>query len=255
MKISLRIIGILGVVLFTTIFAFTYGMPGTVEESVKGFVKGQVETEIKEKYANSKASSLEERALLIAKGLGYEEQQIRDNINNKLPEKIAEVIASLCGYDCEKKKQLTKSITAGYMERIANIHVAQQKLGNLIKGKYLEILGNLRTDLRIFLGSNAVMFTILLLISFLKPKAIAHLYLPAAFLLVSTVASSAIYIFGQSWFYTILYNDYMGFSYLAYIGVIFGFLMDVTFNKAHVTTNVINGILDTVGSALSVTPC
>jgi len=46
----------------------------------------------------------------------------------------------------------------------------------------------------------------------------------------------------------------MGFGYLAYIGVIFGFLMDVAFNKARVTTEIINGILNAIGSAVSVAP-
>ncbi len=67
--------------------------------------------------------------------------------------------------------------------------------------------------MRIFFGSNAVMFLILLAISLLKPKAVAHLFLPGVFLLVATISASAIYLFGQDWFYTILYNDYMGFGF------------------------------------------
>jgi hypothetical protein len=99
------------------------------------------------------------------------------------------------------------------------------------------------------------MFLFLLVVSFAKPKAIAHLFLPGVLLLSATVLASAIYIFGQDWFYTILYNDYMGFSYLAYIAVIFGILLDIALNKARVTTEVINGIANAVGSAFSVLPC
>lgn len=255
MKISIRIIGLLGLLLFSSLFGLTYGMPEAIEESAKGFVQLQIEKEIKEKYQKSTLSTLTDKSRLIANDLGYEEQQIRENIKNKLPEIIADFIALSCGYDCEKKKALTKSITAGYVERIAHIQIAQQTLGEIIKGKYIEIVGNLRADLRIFLGINSIMFILLLLISFLKPKAIAQLYLPGIFLHISTVASSCIYIFGQDWFYTILYNDYMGFGYLAYIGIIFGFLMDVAFNKASVTTEIINGILNAIGSAFSVAPC
>jgi hypothetical protein len=255
MKISLRIIGVFGLSLFALLFLVTFGVPDAIEESAKGFVKKQIGKEVREKYTDSRASSFADKALQIAGGLGYEEKRIRDDLKNNLPEKIASVVAEMCGYDCEKKKALAKSIASGYIERIANLQVAQQSLGNIIKGKYIEIVSNLRSDLRIFLGSNAVMFLILLLISFLKPKAISHLFLPGAFLLVATIAASAIYMFGQDWFYTILYNDYMGFGYLAYIGVIFGFLMDVAFNKARVTTEIINGILNAIGSALSVAPC
>jgi len=253
--LSLQIIGALGLILSSLLFAVTFGLPDAVAESAKGFVKMQIERELREQYLDSRAASLADKALKIANSLGYEEQQIRENIKNELPEKIASVIASMCGYDCEKKKALALSITTGYLERIANIEIAQQRLGEIIKGKYLEIVKNLRTDLRIFLGTNAVMFLILLAISLLKPKAIAHLYLPGVFLLISTVTASVIYIFGQDWFYAILYNDYMGFGYLAYISLIFGFLIDVAFNKARVTAEIINGILNAVGSALSVVPC
>ncbi|MES9852460.1 MAG: hypothetical protein ABW170_11575 [Candidatus Thiodiazotropha sp. L084R] len=255
MKISLRLIGIIGFSLFTVLFWFTFGVPDAFEESAKGFVKSQIEKEVREKYSESKASTLADKALQIVGNLGYEEKQIRRDLNNNLPEKIASVIAEMCGYDCEKKKAVAKSIASGYMERIAKLQVAQQELGSIIKGKYIKIVNDLRTDLRIFLGSNAVMFLILLFLSFLKPKAISHLFLPGVFLLISTIAASAIYLFGQDWFYTILYNDYMGYGYMAYIGVIFGFLMDVTFNKAKVTTELFNRILNAIGSALSVAPC
>ena len=161
----------------------------------------------------------------------------------------------MCGYDCEKKKSLAQSIASGYMERIKNIQFAERTLSNIVKGKYLEIVSNLKLDLRIFLGSNLVMFLILLALAFAKPGAVAHLFLPGLLLATATVLSSSIYIFGQDWFYTLLYNDYMGFGYLAYIGAIFGVLLDIGLNKARVTTEIINGIANAVGSAFSVVPC
>lgn len=161
----------------------------------------------------------------------------------------------MCGYDCEKKKVLAHSITSGYLERIKNIDIAQDNLDKVIKGKYLEIVSNLKTDLQIFLGTNCLMFLILFSLSFFKPRAIAHLFFPGVLLFLATLLSSSIYILGQNWFYSILYNDYMGFGYLAYLAVIFGLLLDIAFNKAKVTAEIINGIANAVGSAFSVVPC
>jgi len=167
----------------------------------------------------------------------------------------------MCGYDCEKKKALAASITQSYVKQIANIEIAEYNLGEVIKGKYLEIVENLRFDLRIFLGTNAAMFLVLLLIAFLKPKAVAQLFVPGILLLTATAVSSGIYIyiyiyiFGQDWFYTTLYNDYMGFGYLAYLSIIFAFLMDVTFNSARVTTELLNAACNAIGSSLSFVPC
>ena len=93
------------------------------------------------------------------------------------------------------------------------------------------------------------------LVSFLKPKAISHLFVPGALLTGSTLVCSYFYIFRQNWLLTIIYNDYLGFTYLGYVFVVFLFLCDIVFNRARVTTEIINGILNAVGSAASVAPC
>lgn len=255
MNITLKSIGIFGLLLFGALFSLTLLSPTTIEESAKGFIKFQIEKEVHEKYESASQSSIANTALDFAERLGFEKKKIQEDLSNKLPEKIANIIASMCGYDCEKKKALAQTITSGYLERINNIEVAQDTLGNIVKGKYIEIIGNLKTDLRIFLGTNFFMFLVLLSVSFFKPQAVTHLFLPAMLLLLATVVSSSIYIFGQDWFYTILYNDYMGFGYLAYTAVIFGVLLDISFNKARVTSEVINGIANIIGSAVSVAPC
>ncbi|WP_020559572.1 hypothetical protein [Thiofilum flexile] len=161
----------------------------------------------------------------------------------------------MCGYNCEKKKLLAESIASGYRERIKNIQIAEHTLGDIIKNKYIAILDSLKNDLQIFLGANVAMFFILFILSLIKPSATSHLFLPGLLLLIATVLSSCVYIFGQNWFYTILYNDYMGFWYLAYIAVIFGFLLDVSLFKARVTTEVINTISNLIGSTFSLAPC
>lgn len=255
MSITLRSIGLFGILLFGVLFSLTFVSPEEIENSAKGFVKYQIEKSMREKQQFLSESSVAKKALSIAEKLGVESDTIQENLNNNLPEKIAKVIASMCGYDCEQKKALAQSMTSGYLDRINSIKIAQDTLGDIIKGKYIEIVGNLKLDLRIFLGSNFLMFLILLIVSLAKPKAMAHLFFPGVLLLSATILASAIYIFGQDWFYTILYNDYMGFGYLVYIAVIFGVLVDIALNRARVTTEIINGIANAVGSTFSVLPC
>ena len=255
MSITLKLIGLIGLILFGLFFSITFLSPEKVEESAKGFVKSKIEAEFRQKQQAIKDSTVTEAALNIAGKLGLEKEKIQSRLDDNLPEKIATIITSMCGYDCEKKKALTKSITSNYLERIKSIKIAESTLSDIVKGKYIEIVSDLKLDLRIFLGCNLMMFLILLVISFAKPKAVAHLFLPGLLLLVATILSSVMYIFGQDWFYTILYNDYMGFGYLAYLAVIFAFLMDISFNGSKITTEIINGILNAIGSAFSVMPC
>ena len=255
MSAILRTTGIFGLVLFGILFTITFVSSEILEESAKGFIKLQIEKEVREKQVTISKSDIAFKAKNLAEKLGFESEKIQKDLADDLPKKIASIIASMCGYNCERKKALTQSITSSYLDRLKTIEIAQDTLGDVIKGKYVEIVGNLKFDLRIFLGSNFTMFLILLIVSFTKPKAIAHLFVPGLLLVLATILSSAIYIFGQDWFYTILYSDYMGFGYLAYLAVIFGFLIDVALNKARVTTEVINGIANALGSALSVVPC
>lgn len=255
MNITLKLIGLFGLVLFGALFLVTFLSPETIEESAKGFVKVQVEKEIREKKQSISDATATEAALSLAEKLGFEKERIQSNLDNDLPDKIATIIASMCGYDCEKKKALSQSIASSYLDRIKNIQIAENTLSDVVKGKYIQIVSNVIADLRMFLGSNFAMFLVLLVVSFAKPNAIVHLFMPGLLLVVATIFSSSIYIFGQNWFYTILYNDYMGFGYLAYIAVIFGFLSDVIFNSAKVTTHVINGVANAIGSAFSVVSC
>lgn len=255
MKPTLRLTSIIGIILFSALFLVTFASPEAIEKSAKGFVEYQIEKEIRQTQVAVQESDLAEKARSLANRFGLDADKIEQDLEDNLPEKIAEVVASLCGYDCEKKKALSRSITAGYLERLSNLRIAENNLSEIIKGKYLKILRNLKLDLRIFLGSNLAMFLILLSVSYAKPKAMAQLFVPASLLFLSTVISSAIYIFGQDWFYTIIYNDYMGFGYLGYISLIFAFLLDIILNRARVTTVIFNFLAHAVGAVASAIPC
>ncbi|MEM7173308.1 MAG: hypothetical protein AAF530_24305 [Pseudomonadota bacterium] len=251
----LRVIAIIGLVLFGSLLAITFASPHTFETAARDFVKSQIEKEIREKYQTAAESSFVEKASDLAQRLGLEQQQLQEALDRDLPQKIAQVIAELCQQNCEQQAATTKLITKGILGKIAGLQVQQQSLVDIIKGKYQEIITKLRTDVRIFWGSNLAMFAILLAISFAKRKAAAQLFLPGLLLFASTLCASAIYLFGQNWFFTILYNDYMGFWYLAYLGLIFTLLLDIIFNRARVTTRLINFVANVMGSSLSLVPC
>ncbi len=255
MKTSLRLTGLVGLIAFGLLFGLTFGVPEQVEKSAKNFVKHQIEQEVKAKVADLSNHTLANKAKSLADKLGFQESQLKKDLDDNLPEKIASIMAAMCGYDCEKKKQFAQSIKAGYLDKIQNLQLGQINLANVVKGKYVEIVGNLKLDLRIFTFSNALMFMLLLLISILKPQAIQHLFVPGVLLFVATVAATSIYIFGQDWFYTIIYNDYMGFGYLVYLGIIFAFLMDIALNKCRITSHVFNFVGNAVSSIGVITPC
>jgi hypothetical protein len=247
---TLRTIGILGIAIFGSLFSLTFASISIIEHSAKGFIKSEIEKQVNEKHHELKESSMVKKALGLSENLGFKIDKIQNDIDNKLPEKIAAIISSLCGYECEKKKRLAKSIADDYRKEIGAIKVAQQTLGDIIKNQYMSVVTKLLHDLRIFLGSNLAMFAILLSISLTKPNATRHLFFPGILLTISTIISSGIYIFGQNWFYTIIYNAYWGWGYLLLLSFIFGFMVDIALNKGRITTQIIKGL-----SNISITPC
>jgi len=255
LKLTLRVIGLAGLVLFAGLFGATYLSADSVERVGQAFIKYQVEKEVRETYGRM-ADSTYGKALGRLKGkYEAEARQIQAALNDNLPAKIANVIAAMCRLDCKQRQALQQSIESEYRTRLAATGGAVDTITELIKGKYLEIVANLMRDVRIFLGSNALLFLAVAALAFLKPRAAIQLYLPAAFLVVSTVICSGVYLFGQNWFFTIIYNDYVGFGYVAYVGVLFGFLYDIAFNKARVTTEIVNAVLGAIGSAVQAVPC
>lgn len=70
-------------------------------------------------------------------------------------------------------------------------------------------------------------------------------------------AAAALYAKNEekNWLLTILFNDYLGFGYLAYLAVVFALLCDIILNRARVTTTIVNAVLQAVGSVASAVPC
>ncbi len=119
----------------------------------------------------------------------------------------------------------------------------------------MDVATKLKRDIRIFTASNAAVFILLLLVSFLKPQAITHQFLPGVLLAVSTLICSYFHIFEQNWLLTIIHSSYLGFAYLAWLGIVFLFLCDIVFNRGRITTEILNAIFNAIGSAFSVVPC
>lgn len=256
MKITLKIIGLLGFILFSTLFIFTYHLPPAVEKSAKNFIIHYIADDLKQNYLHQPNTQLFIDQATQWKNKALKDQKTTQNsIDKKLPELIASTIATTCGYQCEKAKNLQTTVKNVFTSHLTTLKDQQERLTTIIKDKYLEVLDNIKHDLRIFLSTNAGVFVLLLILTLLKPQAIRVLFIPALLLTFSTLLAAAFYIFEQDWFYTILYNDYMGFGYLLYIGGLFVLLMDIAINKARISTWLLNTVNNLVGGIFHIAIC
>jgi hypothetical protein len=156
---------------------------------------------------------------------------------------------------CECRKKHAARIKENYEREVLSLKSANEKLVSFMKTKYMDVSIQLKKDFRIFAGANTIVMLLLVIISFLKTHAIRHLFFPATLLFISTIFCSYFYIFEQNWFFSIIYNDYLGWTYFSYLGVVFLFLCDIVLNRARVTCKILNAIAEAIGSAFSVMPC
>ncbi len=259
MKLVLRCVGVVGTLIFGFFFYLTYSVPGYVEGIGKDFIKIQIEKQTNEKIDDVNLQTTDGRLRRFAEELAQRHQEqierLRVQLKNKVHEEIAAVVAEMRDLDCECRKKYALWYKEGFELEIASLQDANEKLQDFMKAKYMEVVTELKRDVRIFTGSNATVFLLVLLVSFFKPKAVAHLFFPALLLLTSTLVCSYFYIFEQNWLFTIIYNDYLGLAYLAYVGVVFLFLCDIALNRARVTSEILNAVFNAIGSAVSVAPC
>ena len=260
-KITLRLFSLFGILLFAPLFAATFLDASLIEESAGGFIEWKIGHE-----ANQKIESIHIREG-IKKLFGEKDKdmldqtnaaikEIKDQLKSELPAILADELAKLRNLDCECRKKSEMAFEQGFLSQLSSLYIQKQRLIEFSREKYMDIVTKLTLDLRIFLGSNLVVFFLMLLVSMLKPKAIQHLFFPASLLLLSSITCSYFYLFEQNWFFTILYNDYTGYGFVAYLVVVFLALIDICYNHAKVTTEIINFLLNTVGkTASSLSPC
>jgi hypothetical protein len=255
MKISLRLIGVIGLLLFSFVFLITFISPVHFEKTGKEFIQAQVQKEVSDEIDNVKIVPLEKVAGLLNKKYGDEISGLKQKLKDGLPEKIAAITAEMQDLSCECRRDMENQIRQSFTWRIASLDLAREQLNKLIRGKYMDVVEKLMRDLRIFTGTNAFIFMLLLAVSFFRASAIAQLFLPAVLLVIATLVSSYFYVFEQNWFLNIVYNDYVGYGYIAYVSIVFLLLCDVVLNRAKVTTEILNALLGAAGRTASLTPC
>ncbi|MGY6517682.1 MAG: hypothetical protein ACXIUZ_03110 [Lysobacteraceae bacterium] len=252
-------IGALGALVFTFFFALTVHTPVWVERFAADFIEQEVARQIDQRIDGLQPPG-GEHALSRMAGALYESnareiERRRELLRNQVHERMADSIARVRDLDCECRAKWASWIEAQSDARIQLLEQTNRTLVDFIQGTYARVVTELKRDIRIFAGTNAVLFLLLLVIAFAKPRAVVQLFVPGLLLASATLACSYFYIFQQNWLLTIIYSDYLGMAYLGYLFVVFALLCDVVLNKARVTTAIANTVFSAIGKAATAVPC
>ncbi|MEL6871108.1 MAG: hypothetical protein AAFO81_15010 [Pseudomonadota bacterium] len=258
-RLVLRIIGVIGAVIFTAFFALTYSVPQWVETFAADYIDRKAQARIDGMIDAIKPMESETALARLSQYL-YDKNEAKIEhsktlLRDRVHEQWASALADITDMDCACRQQWAKEFESWFQSDIRLLRAANDKIADVIHAAYMDVATDLRRDIRIFTASNAAIFLLLLLVSFAKPQAATHLFLPGVLLSIATVCCAYCYLFQQDWLLTIINGSYVGFAYLGWLGIVFAFLCDVVVNRARITSRILNAIFNAVGSALSVVSC
>jgi hypothetical protein len=258
-RIILGAIGATGTAVFAFFFALTFHTPEWVEDFAAGFIEKEVgervDTAIDSVQSPAGDSALSRAASALYANNEEKIERYRESLREKAHERMADAIAQARDLDSNRRDKWAQWLKDGTGTQIRLLQKANQGITDFIQSNYARVVADLKRDIRIFTSANALVFLLILALAIGKPQACLQLFVPGILATVATMICSYFYLFEQNWLLTILFNDYLGFTYLAYLALVFALLCDIILNRARITTAIVNAVLEAVGSVASAVPC
>ncbi len=244
-------IGLLGGAVFTILFAISLLSPIWIERAAKEIIRAEVSKRVSRQIDVFDQNALVEKAKAMLPELDRKINRGRSLLDSRIAQAIDAAFAKMQNPNCECRRFLTKSIRDSYEREVSLVEQTRHRLTELIQSKYGETAARLMLEFRIFSGTNAVLF-LLLGLSPLVKKAARFQLIPVAVLVFTTFAlCSWLYVFKQDWVHTLLFADYLGWAYIAWVGASLIFFGDLLLNRARVTASVLSNF----GGGIGVSPC
>ncbi len=250
-RLFLRAAGLLGLAAFAFFFAITWSTPLWVEEFASGYLKGRVAERVEQSLDVVPETAQGVLSRVAAELRARNEERVAA-LRARAQQLLDQAIAQVRNPECACRLRMAAEST--WIEA-ALLSASTERLTRFIQGTYMNVVADLKHEIRIFTGVNAACFLLLLVVSFAKPGAARHLFFPGVLLLCSTLFCAWLYVFSQNWLLTIVEGSYVGFAYAAYLGIAFLFVCDIAFNRGRATTRIVNAGLESIGSVASLVPC
>ncbi|MBV7429683.1 MULTISPECIES: hypothetical protein [unclassified Acidovorax] len=242
------LLALLGGAAFGGLLLVSLLQPTWIERGARELIRQHIEHKTGEKLQALDERFLNAQARVFLRGKEQEIDAARKALSAGLPARVAAIAAEMGipACECRKRRQQRLELQIGTAQQM------QAQLDALIRSAYMDTAEKLLRELRIFSGANALAFALLGLAAWRRPHgAVGASLVPAtATLLVATLASSAVYLWGQNWLQTIVFGSYVGWAQLAYIALVYAWLCDLLFNRARISLHLCQGSLSG-----AVSPC
>ncbi|MCD9098829.1 hypothetical protein LU699_12505 [Luteimonas fraxinea] len=238
MRRMLLIVSAVGVLLFGSLLVVSLAKPEWIEASARTLLRAEIERRVGAEIAfaqDGRIAGAAHRALA---------QWPSERTSAVLPTLVATALAEMRDGDCACRAGIGRRVQDVAGERLGKLSTGSGHLKQSVRAAYVDTAGKLHRELRIFAGSNTGVFLLLGVVVWWRDA--RSVLLPALVLIGGAALTGGLYLFGQNWLHTIVFDSYVGYGYIVWLGLAVGFLADIAFNRGRVTQCITNGI----GSAL-----
>lgn len=244
-------LGLLGVLLFGGALAMSWIDPLAVERLARAAIRIEVERKVGEKVAVLSDARVAGFAL---RALGQTDADIaraKQALGDQVPARVAQVVAQMLDRDCACRKRLAALVRQASGDRQSSLTRARERLTEMIEASYASVAGSLLREFRIVAGCNGLAFAALGLTALSRRRSASQLLAPAMVLLVAVGVTGGMYLLRQDWLHTLVFGDYVGWAYGAYLAAVTALLADVALNQGRMA----NVLLQAAGSVPAAIPC
>ena len=239
---ALLALSLLGVLVFGGGLVTSFVAPITIEQAAREVIRVEVERRVGEKVDALSDSRLAKLARKALDKTTADADQVERELREQLPQKVANAVADFLKADCECRKHLVAWAEQSQQRELGSLRQAEQRLSDWIGHAYAHTREQLLREFRIFTSVNAALLGLMGLLCWWKRQSAMQLSLVGVTLLGACALVGWAYLFKQDWLHTLLFSDYLGWGYAAYLAGVTGLFADIAFNKGRVSTHLLNMI-------------
>lgn len=248
-------LGLSGALLFAAAFAWSLARPIGAERMLRGLVQAEMQRRLEARIdaiGSGRFADLARRALGATDGeMAALRQRVRDEALRRMPEVVDRMLDPAC--DCRRRLGLL--LHEAQRQHLGSLLEARERLTALVESAYAAVSRQLLREFRIFTASNAMAFGLLALTAWRRRAANLQLLVPAIVIVGAVAVTGGLYLFAQDWLHTIVFGDYLGLGYAAWLAAVALLLADILLNRARVSTRLFNAAANVVGAAVQASPC